>query len=126
VYGSQARIRNNTVLGFRYGILGAYGSEGTIDDNLVRRGTGVGIDIYFNAPSAAGFVPIFRVLDNRVRGFGYAGIALYDAPNNLIEGNDFTLNPGTDCYDDAEPTDSVWVDNLGNDQNQSGLCESPL
>jgi hypothetical protein len=125
IYASDIDIDENTVIGFDYGITAAFGTDGRIRRNTVRRGDDIGIYLYENAPGTSSFVPEIVVRGNRVRGFDGYGMSLSGAPYNLIRGNDFTKNPGIDCHDASDPTQSTWLENLGAESDPAGLCTSP-
>ncbi len=97
--GSVARnntIRDTGEVGLK--MFGATNS--TFEDNVVVNGSGDGIQVgneFFDPDSSIG---------------------------NTFRNNDFRGHGGTDCVDFDDPTDSTWTNNLGDTQNQTGLCSS--
>ena len=97
--GSVARnntIRDTGEVGLK--VFGAINS--TFEDNVVVNGSGDGIQVgneFFDPDSSIG---------------------------NTFRNNDFRGHGGTDCVDFDDPTDSTWINNLGDTQNQTGLCSS--
>jgi hypothetical protein len=94
-----------------------------VRDNQIRDTGSVGIDLF---GGTGAMLENNTVVDGSGDGIT-VGNEFFDPDSsvgNTIKNNDFRGHGGTDCVDYDDPTDSTWMNNQGDTQNQAGLCSS--
>jgi parallel beta-helix repeat protein len=107
-------LSDNRVFWVLRGIQAFNSNSSTISGNRVRHTTIVGFQLQTNGST---------IQDNSAHAGDGTGIDVNQTSHDdLLIGNDFRNNGGTDCVDHSPGPANTWIDNLGDESTPPGIC----